>query len=164
MYNYRENSLCTDKKENKIFLIYKEIQNGAFAKSYMTNGFLIRIWGNICAFSHILGSPSSYTTLQLLHSEFSYIWGKFCFLFYQCGESTCCPPGKASDWEWRPLRTIVEVCLRLSMTSPLKVKYIIINRDENIENMNNYSTKRWWQWKISHNLSVCSFCDTVFFI
>ncbi len=23
-------------------------------------------------------------TLQLLHSEFPYIWGKFYFLFYQC--------------------------------------------------------------------------------
>jgi hypothetical protein len=33
--------LCTDKKENEIFLIYKEIQNGAVAKSYMTNGLLI---------------------------------------------------------------------------------------------------------------------------
>ncbi len=31
----------TDKKENKIFLIYKEIQKGAVAKSYMTNGRLI---------------------------------------------------------------------------------------------------------------------------
>jgi hypothetical protein len=29
------------KKENQIFLIYKEIQNGAFAKSYMRKGFLI---------------------------------------------------------------------------------------------------------------------------
>jgi hypothetical protein len=29
------------KKENKIFLIYMEIQNGAVAKSYMTNGLLI---------------------------------------------------------------------------------------------------------------------------
>jgi hypothetical protein len=38
----------TDKKENYIFLIYKEIQNGAVAKSYMTKGLLI--WGNICAF------------------------------------------------------------------------------------------------------------------
>jgi hypothetical protein len=27
---------CTDKKENKIFLIYKEIQNEAVAKSNMT--------------------------------------------------------------------------------------------------------------------------------
>jgi hypothetical protein len=32
---------CTDKKEHKIFLIYKEIQNDAVAKSYMRKGFLI---------------------------------------------------------------------------------------------------------------------------
>ncbi len=32
----------TDKKEKKIFLIlYKDVQNGALAKSYMTNGLLI---------------------------------------------------------------------------------------------------------------------------
>jgi hypothetical protein len=31
----------TDKKENKFFLIYKEIQNGAVAKSCMRKGFLI---------------------------------------------------------------------------------------------------------------------------
>jgi hypothetical protein len=31
----------TDKKENKIFLIYKEIQMGSGAKSYMRKGFLI---------------------------------------------------------------------------------------------------------------------------
>jgi hypothetical protein len=31
----------TDKKENKIFLIYKEIQRGSGAKSYMRKGFLI---------------------------------------------------------------------------------------------------------------------------
>jgi hypothetical protein len=37
----------TDKKENQIFLIYKEIQNGADAKSYMTNGLLI--YGEIFA-------------------------------------------------------------------------------------------------------------------
>ncbi len=40
----------TDEKENKIFLIYREIQSGAVAKSYMTNGLLI--YGEI--FSHIL--------------------------------------------------------------------------------------------------------------
>jgi hypothetical protein len=33
--------LCTDKKENKIFLIYKGIQSGAVAKSYTRKGFLI---------------------------------------------------------------------------------------------------------------------------
>jgi hypothetical protein len=32
---------CTDEKENQIFLIYKEIQKGLVAKSYMTNGLLI---------------------------------------------------------------------------------------------------------------------------
>jgi hypothetical protein len=40
----------TDKKENKIFLIYKEIQSGAVAKSYMINGLLI--YGEI--FVHFL--------------------------------------------------------------------------------------------------------------
>ncbi len=33
--------MCTDKNENQIFLIYKEIQRGAVAKSYMRKGFLI---------------------------------------------------------------------------------------------------------------------------
>jgi hypothetical protein len=33
--------LYTDKKENQIFLIYKEIHSGAVAKSYMRKGFLI---------------------------------------------------------------------------------------------------------------------------
>jgi hypothetical protein len=33
--------LYTDKKENKTFLKYKEIQMGSGAKSYMTNGLLI---------------------------------------------------------------------------------------------------------------------------
>jgi hypothetical protein len=32
---------ASDKKENKIFLIYMEIQKGAVAKSYMRKGFLI---------------------------------------------------------------------------------------------------------------------------
>jgi hypothetical protein len=31
----------TDKKEKNIFLIYKEIQSGAVAKSYLRQGFLI---------------------------------------------------------------------------------------------------------------------------
>jgi hypothetical protein len=31
----------TDKKESQIFLIYKEIQSGSVAKSYMRKGFLI---------------------------------------------------------------------------------------------------------------------------
>ena len=38
------------KKENQIFFMYKEIQNGAVAQSYMTNGLLI--YGEI--FAHFL--------------------------------------------------------------------------------------------------------------
>jgi hypothetical protein len=41
-------------------------------QSHMTNGLLI--YGEIFAHflnPHILGSPSSYMTLQLLHSEFA---------------------------------------------------------------------------------------------
>ncbi len=79
-------ALCipnTDKKENKIFFliyVYKEIQNGAVAKSYMTNG-LSYTEKYLRISSYLIGSPSSYMTSQLLHSEFSYIWGKFDFLF-----------------------------------------------------------------------------------
>jgi hypothetical protein len=36
------------------------------------------------SFTHILGSPSSYMTLQLIPSQFPYIWGKFRFLFFPC--------------------------------------------------------------------------------
>jgi hypothetical protein len=39
------------KKQNKIFLISKEIQKGPVAKSYMTNG--LPTWVNFCAFCHI---------------------------------------------------------------------------------------------------------------
>jgi hypothetical protein len=53
---------CTDKKENKIFLIYEKIQNGAVAKS-LYDKWPPQIWGNICVFPQILGSPSSYMTL-----------------------------------------------------------------------------------------------------
>jgi hypothetical protein len=38
----RKRAWYTDKKENLIFLMYKEIQNGAVAKSYMTNSLLIQ--------------------------------------------------------------------------------------------------------------------------
>ncbi len=54
-----------------ITLKKRKIENGAVVKSY------------ISAFPHILGSPSSYMTLQLFHSEFPNIWGKFDFYFYQ---------------------------------------------------------------------------------
>ncbi len=66
-------SLYTDKKENQIFPIYKEILSGAVAKSYMTNGRLIyeqalpHIWLCNCS-----------------TQNFQYIWGKIDFRFYRC--------------------------------------------------------------------------------
>jgi hypothetical protein len=50
------------------------------AKSYMTKGLLIGAWLNICAFPHILGSPSSCMTLQLIPSEFPYLENFVSFL------------------------------------------------------------------------------------
>jgi hypothetical protein len=38
---FLEGASHIDKKEKKIFLIYKEIQKGAVAKSYITNGLRI---------------------------------------------------------------------------------------------------------------------------
>ncbi len=48
---------CTDKKEYKIFLIYKEIQSGAVAKSYMRNGFLIMYTRNCANISPYMRRP-----------------------------------------------------------------------------------------------------------
>ncbi len=43
LFSLSHGSGCTDKEENKISLIYREIQmgSGATAKSYMRKGFLI---------------------------------------------------------------------------------------------------------------------------
>jgi hypothetical protein len=47
----------TNKKEKKIFLIYKEIQKGAVAKSYIATGLLIYMTKNL--------RISSYTVLRI---------------------------------------------------------------------------------------------------
>jgi hypothetical protein len=48
----------TDKKENKFFLIYKEIQMGAVAKSYMRKGF--RIYEEMRKYLAIYEEAASY--------------------------------------------------------------------------------------------------------
>ncbi len=40
------------------------------------------VWWNVCAFPHILGSPSSYMTLQLLHHELPFYMRKIWFSFF----------------------------------------------------------------------------------
>jgi hypothetical protein len=56
------------KKENQIFLIYKEILSGAVANSYTRKGFLI-LYVRKCA----IISPYMYEEAELLHSDFPYI-------------------------------------------------------------------------------------------
>ncbi len=62
----------TNKKENQIFLIYKEIQSGAVAKSYMTATSYMGKYLPIFLI-YALESPFSYMTMPRLHSEFPYI-------------------------------------------------------------------------------------------
>ncbi len=66
------NSLCT--------VIKRKIEFSSYTRKFRMEQLQSLIW----LFPHILGSPSSYMTLQLLHFEFPYIWGKFDFLFYHC--------------------------------------------------------------------------------
>ncbi len=76
-------------------LIKKKIKFSSYIRKFRVEQLQSHIWltssscmgkylRNLRIFPHILGSLSSYMTLQLLHSEFPYIWGKFGFLFYQC--------------------------------------------------------------------------------
>jgi hypothetical protein len=93
--------LHTDKKENKIFLIYKEIQMGS-GESY--------IWGRASQYRRICKNISPYMRRSLViydfapePSEFPNIWGKFYFLFYQftCPHSyKHTPVHKVWLWSW----------------------------------------------------------------
>ncbi len=69
----------TDKKENKIVLICKEIPSGASCKVIYEEG-IPNIWGNAQIFHHIWGGRQSYMTLQL---NFLIYEDKF-ILFFQC--------------------------------------------------------------------------------
>jgi hypothetical protein len=68
--SYEVKPLSTaEKKENKFFLIYKEIQTGAVAKSYMINCLFLNMTKYL-GIPHVLGNPSLYMTLKPIPSEF----------------------------------------------------------------------------------------------
>ncbi len=67
----------TDKKENKIFLIYKEIQKGSVAKSSRPP----HIWLNICVVRHILGSLPQFWLCNRSHLNFLICEENFVFFF-----------------------------------------------------------------------------------
>jgi hypothetical protein len=98
----------------------------------------MRKWGNI---SPYIRRPLVilYMTLQLLHSEFPYIWGNFDFLFYQCelpedlpqelwavgciwaAAATCRPShpvdkkGEKDDYKSRVTRFVIEGEVEISL-------------------------------------------------
>jgi hypothetical protein len=61
--------------------MYKEIQSGAVAKSYMRKGFLIH--EEMLKYFPYMRRPLVIYDFAPDPSEFPYIWGKFYFLF-QC--------------------------------------------------------------------------------
>ncbi len=70
----------TDKKENQIFLIHKEIQMDQLQSHiWLTASSRMVKYLRISSYT-VLGSHSSYMTLQLLHLNFL-TWEKFDFLF-----------------------------------------------------------------------------------
>ncbi len=89
--NTYKNPYALIKKENQIFLIYKEIQNGPFAKSYT--------WLTAASYMGQYLRISSYIRRPFLIYDFAtaplwipYIWGIFYFLFYiSVGHSFICP-------------------------------------------------------------------------
>ncbi len=78
--------------ENVVSLIKKKIKFSSYIRKFRGIGCeviyvindLLMMETCICAFPHVLGSPSPYMTLHPILSEFPYIWGKFSFLFYHC--------------------------------------------------------------------------------
>ncbi len=71
---------CTDQKEKKIFLIYKEIQMGAVAKSYMKKGFLK--YEEMRKYLVIYEEAVSHMTLQTLPSGFRYMYMRKILFFF----------------------------------------------------------------------------------
>ncbi len=70
-------------------LIKKKIKFSSYLRKFrgigckiwlMASSYMVKIFVHFLI--HILGTPSSYTTLHPIQSEFHI--GKFCFLFYQC--------------------------------------------------------------------------------
>ncbi len=76
---------CLDSSEKPgITLIKKKIKFSSYKRKFRMEQLRSHIWLTASSYTRKFLRISSYLTLQLLHSEFPYIWGKFDFLFYQC--------------------------------------------------------------------------------
>ncbi len=78
------NNQLSVSKNNRFTLIRKKIKFASYRRKFRRERLQSHIWltasSNMTKYLRI----SSNMTLQLLPSEFPYIWGKFIFLFYQC--------------------------------------------------------------------------------
>ncbi len=88
----------TEKKENKISSYIRKFRVEQLQSHIW--GRLPYIWGNAQTFPHIQYEEAvviyEWMTLELRHSEFPCIWGKFDFLFYQC-TYICCELAELDD-------------------------------------------------------------------
>ncbi len=89
--------IYTDTKENQIFLIIKEIQSGAVAKSYMRKGFLILCMKKCANISPYIRRPLVIYDFAPDRAEFPNIWGKLDFLFISV-LSDVCPEHFPRSW------------------------------------------------------------------
>ncbi len=73
---------CTDKKKIKFSSYIRNLEGSGSSHIWLPASSMGK---NLCISSYIR-KPFliQYMTLHLIPSEFPYIWGKFCFLFYQC--------------------------------------------------------------------------------
>ncbi len=107
----------TDEKENKIFLIYKEIQMGSGAKSYMRKGCpLANIWENAQIFHHIWGGRESYMTLHPIHLNFLIYEENFSFFFISVLYRIYLPLS-SNDWYRGPTESVQQFAYRGSSHS-----------------------------------------------
>ncbi len=81
----------TDKNEKKIFLIYREIQSGAVAKSFL-------IYEEMQKKFSIYEEVVSH--IWLCNCSTPYIWGKLDFLFYQCSVRWAGLSAKINHHSW----------------------------------------------------------------
>jgi hypothetical protein len=121
----------------------------------MTNALLI--YGeNICAFPHILGSPSSLMTLHPIPSEFPYtVLGNFCF--HQYGVGKVANSGYVLPKCHKPLVTRQYIGAGTdNHLSPMywRCKHIRNLRNPNFVAVCSHVIAYWCNWQYSANILV----------
>ncbi len=75
-------TMCTGFQVELRTLIKNKIKFSSYMRKFRMEQLQSHIWGNIFAFPHILGRPSSYMTQQLLHSLNFLIYKEHLIFFF----------------------------------------------------------------------------------